>query len=260
MKFYPQVVQDFTMCLKRHGIQLVCFDFDETITVNGKRFVSKIFRLLFDTLRENHIHMAITTFNMGYDIKSLLLKKGLHPPALRMIPIIRRASDMDLSFGKFWHILEAMKNYSLPFQSCSKVLLIDDVKNNVIWARRFGFCALEVQRKKGLSVDDLLRGLANCAFYFFPSSPFPSIPSVIGTEKMFQSKIRLGSLFFQSKDLVLLVGLTQLMLCHDEFGHPFLLGLLLDSSHQLTFPFLVVETRIQSFLEKQQQRKKDEEI
>lgn len=260
-----QIVRDFVTCLERHQIQLVCFDFDETITVNGKRFVSKTFSYLAQQLHERGIRMAITTFNMGFDIESLLRRKNI-PVDEAPIPVIRRVSQLDFAFGKYWHITQAMKFFDIPILKTPlasmhphprikspphcRVLLIDDLQNNVIWARKFGVCALEVQKRKGLSVDDLLRCLANVKFYFHPRGPYRFIPS-IGQPSHIPPSVPHNFHFAPTpKDLLFHPEITNLLAEQDPFGHPFLLAVQFHPQSLLSMstPFMVVETRIPTFL------------
>ena len=227
--FRERVVENFVQCLLDHGIQLVCFDFDETITVNKKRFISKTFLLLTKALARNDIDMAITTFNTGFNIQDFLLHKGLHEEKHLVFPIVRKFCPYGSTRGKCWHILQAMKYFSVT--NPAQVLLIDDLPANVDQARAFGFRALEVQRKRGLTIDDLLRCMANEKYYFpyTPHAPrhLPSIRSLAAFPELNDSKISIDIRKVQ-----------------DRFGHSFIRVLV---GGQPTF--LIVEPRMNLFLE-----------
>jgi hypothetical protein len=244
------IVDDFVQCLLSYRIELVCFDFDETITVNDKRWVSKTFQCLSKSLWRAGIHQAITTFNLGYDIHELLRRRDAVFDKIHL-PIIRRVSRLDFAFGKYWHITRAMERFGLRISQCnnSHVLLIDDFENNVNWARKFGICALEVAKKKGLSLEDLLRCMANSAFYFPPHlSTF--IPSVSQAPTWLRGKRlkMISSVDAMTNE----TGIVNLVVKKDCAGHLFLLALCaLPQTDNQWFhysPFLVVESRIKRFL------------
>lgn len=254
--FRKQAIRNFVRLIKSVGIELVCFDFDETITVNGKRFVSNTFRMLVDELTRNGIHLAIATFNMGYDIQSLLVRKQVMKPGVPF-PIFRRVLPQDFVMGKYWHICQAMTFFKLPLQDTKRVLLVDDVQNNVEWARRFGICALEVQRRRGLSLDDLLRCIANAGFYFPHAIYRPKrffVPSLGKFLKEEQSHVHLIK---KLRDLNLLdrdaMDNLYLLERKDLFGHPYLLAIKFKpapdkSKFDVEFPFIVVSPKIITFL------------
>lgn len=259
-EFRQKIVCDFVDCLLKYKIKLVCFDFDETITVNAKRFVSKTFQYLFATLKDKGIFMAVTTFNVGYDIKSLLQRK-LVPLDNVFFPIIRRASRLDFVFGKLWHILQAMELFGIPKTDAKQVLLIDDLENNVKSARQFDICALEVQRRKGLSSEDLLRSLANPNFYFSPQENSCFVPSLNKFPK--QELQERFELILDPCAMDPTKRSIYLLLQKDGYGNYFLLAVCFEMhTMKIEFPFMVVQTKMRNFLEallKQRQEKKERE-
>lgn len=209
-----QIAKRFVQCLMDHDIKLVCFDFDETITVGPGKAVSNTFRRVVQEMKKKKLRGAIVTFNIGFPIAAWL---RIHEIEL---PIVSRVSPADVSFGKQWHIREAMTTYNTRLSNASdmilgrNVLLIDDLKNNVEWARNMGYVALEVQCKRGLTSNDLVRCMANSSYYFKKGKTF--VPSWSCAELFTQSR---GNWFLcaDSSELVLDPRLHQLVLHEDPY-------------------------------------------
>lgn len=160
------IADRFVHCLIEHKIKLVCFDFDETITVNT-HFISNAFCRVAKKLVQYGILGAVVTFNTDPRLAGKLRKLGID------FPVFSRIIARDVAFGKQWHIRQSLLHYRSEGVLFRNVLLIDDLDNNIKWARRCGCNALEVQGRCGLGSNDLLRCMAQPQFYF-PLSAHPS--------------------------------------------------------------------------------------
>jgi hypothetical protein len=171
------VAKSFVSCLIKHNIRLVCFDFDETITMDAQRTLSPMFIQLVKLLPEAGIFVVVTTLNTRFDIASFLARHGIY------IKVFARADLQDLFIGKQWHIQEALSyvnSFLVTPILWHQILLIDDLPNNVYWFRRVGGTALEVQDRNGLKSSDLLRMMAQEDSYFTNSEreKGPLLPSL----------------------------------------------------------------------------------
>lgn len=154
-----EIADRFVRCLVDHKIKLVCFDFDETITVH-RRFISNAFRRVASRLAQANILGAIVTFNLNPGLPSRLKRLNIE------FPVFARAIDRDVAFGKQWHIRQSLEHYRPEGILFRNVLLVDDLDNNIKWARRCGCNALEVQGRNGLGSSDLLRCMTQTKLYF----------------------------------------------------------------------------------------------
>ena len=270
-----EIVSDFTDCLSQHDICLVCFNFDQTITVNEKQSISKTFVRLLQKLHQMNFHIAITTFNLGYDIASLFEEKHILEKDEKpyFIPIIRRATNFDFQYGKLWHIREAMKIFNLPPDAFHQVILFDNLKRNVYMAKCFDIVALEVQNRKGIQRSRICYNFWLIMNFIFHLKIRKFIPSIATFSTSSLSKNYVCHLAANWNQIEVNPHVINIILQKNSYENPYLVGIVCqeeskeeskvkeeskikDSSLDSSFEsfdyqvlFLVVKTQIEIFLQ-----------
>ena len=166
LKLEDEIIMRFVGHLKKQGVRLVCFDFDQTIVntsynhefrtpANICRRVSPLFTKLGLMLLENGINVSIVTFNInpyiGPAISELLGTK---------IACFSR-NDSETETGKGWHLDNTIKLYNSRMQIGDKmgirpenVLFLDDDFENIKIAIRSGYNC--IHNENVIRLDDLV--------------------------------------------------------------------------------------------------------
>lgn len=175
------IIDDFIALLVKKDINLVCFDFDNTIAnpeyteeyiespKNIAKRLSPLFIKLANKLNENFIYVAIVTFNMNRNIEP-----GVNCVLDIPAPVFAR-EDSRLATGKMWHLDSAIQyfnkrtnlNDDLGIKPIN-VLLIDDDPMNISNAKRQNYHT--INNEQVITLDNLIRFVDT-----MPCSP-PSSP------------------------------------------------------------------------------------
>lgn len=153
----------FAKLLKSLGVQLVSFDFDNTLVVspdpeNKKKIkedavaiaryrqrITPLFEKLVKALRKQGIYVSICTYNTSRRLKMAF--DNIHNDGI-VLPVYAR-NDTRVGTGKIWHLMQSMqslnnhlrkklKDQFSPLRPCH-VLLFDDLKENGDTADHMGF-------------------------------------------------------------------------------------------------------------------------
>jgi hypothetical protein len=161
-----EILQRFVQHLIKQGIQLVCFDFDQTIvnTMYTPEFrtpenickrISPLFIKLGKMLLDNGIAVSIVTFNVnpniGPAVSNLLGTK---------INVFAR-NDSEIGTGKSWHLDSAIRAYNKSMEKDDRtglrpqnVLFLDDDFENIKIATRAGYNC--IPNPAVISLDDIV--------------------------------------------------------------------------------------------------------
>ncbi len=162
-----RIVMQFVRHLKKLGIKIVAWDFDDTIVdtdytpefynpINICNRISPLFVTIAQKLLEADIGIAIVTYNdnphIGPAVSHLL---GIYTP------VFARA-DHEIHTGKSWHLTETIQFFNqmldiadTPDKLTSKnVLLIDDQLPNISVAKINGYSCIAC--KKVITLDELV--------------------------------------------------------------------------------------------------------
>lgn len=157
------IFDKFAQLLKSMGVQLVSFDFDNTLVISPdvenkhkikddevavaryRQRITPLFERLVKALRKQGIFVSICTYNTSRRLKMAF--NNIHGDGI-VIPVYAR-NDTRAGTGKLWHLMQSMQSLNnylrkkhgeefSPLRPCH-VLLFDDLKENGDAAEHMGF-------------------------------------------------------------------------------------------------------------------------